>query len=141
MISIDFTLLLQMIQFLIILFIGKKLIYEPVSATIHSRNGKIQGLLKEAQGLRNEVATLKKEYEEKLADVKAEVADYQKKMRDEAVAVANEMVGKAKAEIDAKIANARKEIEIQVEKSKVVLSEESKALADLIVDKIIGKAA
>lgn len=141
MISIDFTLLLQMVQFLIILFIGKKLIYDPVSATVHSRNSKIQSLLKDAESMRNEVAALKKEYEEKLAAVKAEVAEYQRKIRNEAIAAANDMVGKAKADIDNKIANARKEIEIQLEKSKLILSEESKSIADMIVEKILGKAA
>lgn len=141
MISIDFTLLLQMVQFLIILFIGKKLIYDPVSATVHSRNSKIQSLLKDAESMRNEVAALKKEYEEKLAAVKAEVAEYQRKIRNEAIAAANDMVGKAKADIDNKIANARKEIEIQLEKSKLILSEESKNIADMIVEKILGKAA
>lgn len=141
MISIDFTLLLQILQFLVILFLGKKLIYDPVSATVHSRNGKIQSLLKDAESMRNEVASLKKEYEEKLAAVKSEVAEYQRKIRNEAVASANEMIGKAKADIDAKIANARKDIEIQLEKSKVLLEGESKNIADMIVEKILGKAA
>jgi F-type H+-transporting ATPase subunit b len=141
MISIDFTLLLQILQFLIILFVGKKLIYDPVSATVHSRNGKIEALLKDAEALKNEVSSLKKEYDDKLNAVKSEVAEYQRKIRDEAVAQANEIVGKAKAEIDSKIANSRKEIEIQLEKSKVFLAEESKNLADMIVEKILGKAA
>jgi F-type H+-transporting ATPase subunit b len=138
MINIDFTLFLQMIQFLIILVIGKKLIYDPVSATINSRNSKIQSLLKESENLKKEVAAYKKDYEEKLAAIKLEVAEYQKKMRDEAMSLANEMISKVKDEVDKKIAKARKDMEIQFETSKVALEAEAGALADLIVEKMIG---
>ncbi|MCA1926878.1 MAG: ATP synthase F0 subunit B [Calditerrivibrio sp.] len=138
MISVDFTLVLQIIQFLVILFIGKKLIFDPVSATVNSRKEKISLLLKEAESLKSEVARFKKDYEERLAAVKAEVADYQKKMREDALAVAGDMISKVKGEVDAKIAKARHDIELQVESSKISLSEEAKSIADLISDKMLG---
>ncbi|MCX8083426.1 MAG: ATP synthase F0 subunit B [Calditerrivibrio sp.] len=141
MISIDHTLLLQMFQFLVILFLGKKLIFDPVSSNVHSRNSKIQSLLKDAEALRNEVASLKKEYEEKLNAVKAEVADYQKKIREEAIAIASEKVNKAKAEIDKRISDARVEIGLQLERSKATLASESNEIADLIINKILGNAS
>jgi len=80
------------------------------------------------------VAAYKKDYEEKLAAIKLEVAEYQKKMRDEALSLANEMIGKVKDEVDKKIAKARKDMEIQFETSKVALEAEAGALADLIVE-------
>lgn len=138
MISVDFTLVLQIIQFLVILIVGKKLIFDPVSATVNSRKEKINLLLKEAESLRNEVARFKKEYEEKFAAVKAEVADYQNKMKADALAVAGEIKSRAKAEFDAKISKARHDIELQVEGAKVSLSEEAKLLADTILDKMLG---
>ncbi|MEF3254214.1 MAG: ATP synthase F0 subunit B [Deferribacterales bacterium] len=139
MISVDFTLGLQILQFLIILVVSKKLIFDPVLATINSRNGKIQKLLNEADSLRGEVSKIKKDYEEKLQAVKIEVAEYQKKMRDEALAEASAIVGKVKAEVDDKIIKARHEIELQFGKSKSALEAEANMLADIIVDKIIGK--
>lgn len=138
MISVDFTLVLQIIQFLVILIVGKKLIFDPVSATVSSRKEKINLLLKEAESLRDEVARFKKDYEEKFAAVKAEVADYQNKMKVDALAVAEEIKNRAKAEFDAKISKARHDIELQVGSAKISLAEEAKLLADAILDKMLG---
>ncbi|MBC7195643.1 MAG: ATP synthase F0 subunit B [Deferribacterales bacterium] len=141
MISIDYTLLIQMINFLIIFFIGKKLIYDPMLSNIDSRDSKIKSLLESAGNLRAEVEKNKKEYEEKLQQVRAEVAEYQGKIRQQAVTEAYEKVSKVKEEIDKKIETARKELEIQVEKAKVSLETEANGLADEIVAKILGKVA
>jgi F-type H+-transporting ATPase subunit b len=141
MISIDFTLIIQMVNFLIILFVGKKLIYDPMLSNIENRDAKIKGLLDAASKLRSEVEKSKREYEENLQQVRSEVAEYQSKIRQQALSEAYEKVSKVKGEIDKKIEESRKELEIQVEKAKLTLEAEAHKIADDIVEKILGKVA
>jgi len=141
MINIDSTLLIQMLNFLIIFFIGKKMIIDPVLSTVKKRDEKIESLNKQAAKLRSEVEKYKNEYEEKFEQVRLEAANYHKQAKDEAIQEAEKMYARVKAEMDDKLENAKKEIEQQKEKAKVALKSDAEDMADEIVNKIIGKVA
>jgi len=141
MLNIDATLFLQMINFLLIFFIGKKLIYDPMLSNIETRENKINELLSSAQKLRSEVEIQKSEYEKRLQQIKSEVIEYQNKVRKEAIDEANQKVAKVKEEIDRKISESKKQLEEEVKKAKSILEKEAKEISQEIVAKIIGKVA
>jgi F-type H+-transporting ATPase subunit b len=141
MISVDFTILLQMANFLIILFIGKKMILDPVTSTMDKRNKKIDDLLASAAGMKDSIERQKQEYEEKLQQVKAEVSEHHRKVRESVLKETNEKVAKAKEELDAKVKAAREEIQVEYEKAKESLKADAESFAEAIVEKITGKAA
>ncbi|MGA1861712.1 hypothetical protein OWM07_02345 [Deferribacter thermophilus] len=140
MINLDITLFLQIINFLLILFIGKKLIFDPVNETVNKRDSRINSLRKSAEEMLAEINKLKSEYEAKLAAVKKEISEYQSSVRQEAVNVATEKVSKVKSELDKKVEEARKQIEVEKEKAKVELKTEAEKLSEMIVEKIIKVA-
>lgn len=141
MLNIDATLFLQMINFLLIFIIGKKLIYDPMLSNIETRDNKINELLSSAQKLRSEVEIQKSEYEKRLQQIKSEVIEYQNKVRKEAIDEANKKVAKVKEEIDKKIAESKMQLEEEVKKAKSILEKEAKEISQEIVAKIIGKVA
>jgi F-type H+-transporting ATPase subunit b len=141
MLNIDATLFLQMINFLLIFIIGKKLIYDPMLSNIETRDNKINELLSSAQKLRSEVEIQKSEYEKRLQQIKSEVIEYQNKVRKEAIDEANKKVAKVKEEIDKKISESKMQLEEEVKKAKSILEKEAKEISQEIVAKIIGKVA
>jgi F-type H+-transporting ATPase subunit b len=141
MISIDFTLVLQMINFLIIVFIGKKMMLDPISDTVSNRDRKIKSLVEEAEKLKNEVDKLKLEYENKLQEMKTEVAEHHRSVREEVIKQTSEKIASVKKELDEKIEKARAEIQSDYEKAKHELNSEAQVFADAIVSKIMGKVA
>lgn len=141
MLNIDATVFLQMINFLLIFIIAKKLIYDPMLSNIETRDNKINELLSSAQKLRSEVEIQKSEYEKRLQQIKSEVIEYQNKVRKEAIDEANQRVAKVKEEIDKKISESKMQLEEEVKKAKSILEKEAKEISQEIVAKIIGKVA
>lgn len=141
MISLDFTVVIQIINFLVIVFVAKKMIYEPMLSNIENRDNKISRLISASDSLKSEIATSKKEYEEKLQKVRAEVAEYQKNIREQTLKEAAEKLSKVKEEVTSEIASARSELEKAVVTARASLEKEAEQLSQVIIEKIIGKAA
>ncbi len=140
MLYIDYTLVIQIVQFLIIIYLGKKMIMDPVMGTINTRDSKIDGMKQEAEGLKAKVEQYKTDYTAKMAEMRTELADYHKKIKDEATKDANLMVSTVKSELDAKIQSAKSEIQAESEKAKAQMDSMVKEISDIIVDRIMLSA-
>lgn len=140
MVYVDFTIVIQIIQFILIVYISKKLILDPTLKTIQSRDSKIKSLTDEAEGLRAEVEVGRKKYAEKMDVMRVEMAEYQRKIREETSIEANAMIAKAKTEVDAKIEAALLKLESEKEAAAKNMDSMVGELSELIVQKILKSA-
>lgn len=140
MLYVDYTLAIQIVQFLLIIFIGKKMIMDPVMGTINTRDSKIDGMKKEAESLKAKVEQYKTDYAAKMTEMRAELADYHKKIKDEASQNATDMVAGVKSEIDAKVKAAKAEIAEESAKAKGQMDSMVAEITDIIVNKIMLSA-
>lgn len=140
MLYIDYTLAIQIVQFLVIIFIGKKMILDPVMGTVNTRDSKIEGMKQEAEGLKAKVEQYKADYSEKMAQMRSELADYHKTIKDDASKEAAAKVAAVKADVDAKILAARTEIQAEAAKAKTEMDAIVKEISDLIADRIMLSA-
>ena len=140
MVYVDFTVLIQVVQFLVLLFIAKKFILDPVLGTVESRNSKIDSMQEEAAALKQKVEDQKEEYTKKMADMRAELAEHHRKMKEQAQKEASAKVSEVKEQIDAKISEARAEIEAEAEKARKDMDTMVNELSGMIVDKIVLSA-
>lgn len=62
------TFILEIINFLILIWILKRFFYKPVLEVIARRRAGIEKTLEDAQALHNEAKALQKQYESRLAD-------------------------------------------------------------------------
>ena len=140
MLYVDYTLLIQIVQFLVVIFVGKKMIMDPVLKTVEGRDSKIDGMKEEAENLKAQVEQYKTDYAAKMAEMRVELAEYHRKIKDEATKEANDMVQGVKADIDEKVAGARAEIAAQSEKAKEEMNTMVTEISDMIVDRIMLSA-
>jgi F-type H+-transporting ATPase subunit b len=140
MLYIDYTLLIQIVQFLVIIFVGKKMILDPVLKTIDSRDSKIGGMKEEAESLKARVEQYRVDYEKKMSDMRVELAEYHRKIKDEASKDAGAKVQAVKTELDQKVAAARAEINACSEKAKAEMNAMVAEISDMIVDRIMLSA-
>ncbi|MGE4267499.1 MAG: hypothetical protein AB7F25_08690 [Deferribacterales bacterium] len=140
MLYIDYTLAIQIVQFLVIIFIGKKMILDPVMGTVNSRDSKIEGMKQEAESLKAKVEQYKVDYTEKMAQMRVELTDHHKKLKDDASKEAAAKVAAVKADVDAKILSARAEIQAESAKAKAEMDSMVKEISDLIADRIMLSA-
>lgn len=140
MLYIDYTLAIQIVQFLIIIFLGKKMIMDPVMGTINARDSKIDGMKQDAESLKAKVEQYKADYTAKMAGMRTELAEHHRKLKEEASKEASAMVAAAKNELDAKIASAKAEIQTESEKAKKEMDSMVREISDIIVDRIMLSA-
>jgi len=120
-ISLDKSLIVQGINFLILLLILQRLLYRPFLAKMEERTQAIQKSLDEAQAARAEAARQHEENETRLraahaeaaairAQALKEAAEEQKRLVDAARAESQRLVETAKAQLDADVRRAREEL-------------------------------
>jgi len=125
LISLDKSLIVQAINFLILLFILKRLLYKPFLAKMGERTQGIQKSLDEAQAARAEATRQQEENETRLRAAHAEAAairaqamkdasEEQKRLVEAARAESQRLVESAKAQMDADVRRAREELRREV---------------------------
>jgi F-type H+-transporting ATPase subunit b len=134
LINLDKSLLIQMVNFLVLLFILWKLLYKPLVGKMEERAGAIKRSLDEAQAARLEAQREREEHAQKLAAAYAEArviretalkeaADEQRKLVDAARAEAARLVNDARAEMEQDVRRARQELRQEVTDIAVAVAE------------------
>jgi F-type H+-transporting ATPase subunit b len=132
-VGFDFTIFMQIVQFLIIVLIVKFFIAGPIHKTYTDRDNKIARLQEEAKESFRAMEAKRLEYEASLQAAKVEITEYNNALTKEAAARANALIGKVKAEIVSAKEEARKTIAQEAAMARASLDKESTALTDDIV--------
>ena len=125
MISLDKSLIVQVVNFVILLLILHRLLYKPLLAKMEERTAAIKTSLDEAQAARAEAARQQEQNAAQLRTAYAEAAairaaalkeaaDEQRKLVDQATREAKQLVDTARAQTDADIRRAREELRREV---------------------------
>ena len=134
LINVDKSLLIQALNFAILLFVLHRLLYKPLLAKMEERSSAIKKSLDEAQAVRAEAA---RQAEENAARLKAayteaaaireqalkEAADEQRRLVEAARAESQRLVESAKAQLDADVRKAREELRREVSDLAVGIAE------------------
>ena len=114
LISLDKSLIVQAVNFVILLLILKRLLYKPFLAKMEERTGAIKRSLEEAQAARAEAAHQAEENATRLRQAHAEAAAIREQALKEAGEEQRRLVESAKAQMDADIRRAREELRREV---------------------------
>lgn len=139
-INVNFwTALFTLLNFLLVLFVGKKFLYGPVMKMIHDRQKEIDDMYDAASSAKEQAKTLQLEYQQKLNDASA-TAD---RMVQQAVARAQnreeEILRKANADAAAIMDKANSDIALEKKKAVNDAKNEISGLALAIAGKVVEK--
>ncbi len=158
MVNINATLIAQILNFLVLVFVLAKFAYKPLLGMMEERKNKIASDLEAAEKAKVDAETVKSEYAAKLADARQEAQGIIDNARKTAQAAHDKIMADTKAEQEQLIAAAKEAIALEKQKSlddiraqvislsmiaagKIVEqklgSEEDKKLAGEIVDSIL----
>ena len=139
-INVNFwTALFTLLNFLLVLFVGKKFLYGPVMKMIHDRQKEIDDMYDAASSAEEQAKTLQLEYQQKLNDASA-TAD---RMVQQAVTRAQnreeEILRKANADAAAIMDKASSDIALEKKKAVNDAKNEISGLALAIAGKVVEK--
>lgn len=131
------TIIVQIFNFVLLLFIISKLFLRPVKKILDQREGQIKQDIEEAETLKTKAAALREEYENKLRDANTEAQEIYRNAVASGETVKNEVINEAKAEARRERERAEEEIRISVEKAEKQLRSHVADLAVAVADKVL----
>jgi len=137
-ISLDYTVILQMINFVIIFFLSKKMILEPVMRTIDKRDRKIALLSDDAKTFEDELEKNKRDYEKRIDDVKNDLLIHRNSVIVKAEKEANAKINRVKDNLDKKMQEFRDELTLQYEEAKTGIEKDIDMLSEDVVNVLLG---
>lgn len=139
MISINATLVVQIINFLIILFILNKMLFQPILKGLETRQEIIEGNKARAIELRQRGEEKLREYDQSLAEARNKAMSKQAEIRNEGMAKASEILDSSKKQEAEIIAEIQRGIASEVEEAKKDIQSYADSLSKDVTKKILGR--
>lgn len=131
--------LTQLVAFLLVLWILKKYAFGTVFSALDERQKTIAQSLSDADRKRQEMETLRKDYEARLRVIEQEARQKLQEAIQDGQRMAAEIRAKAQADAAVQTERAKKEIEREAEKARYIVRQEIVELSTLMAGKLISK--
>jgi len=140
LINIDKSLIIQAINFVILLFVLHRLLYKPLMATMEERSNAIKKSLEEAQASRAEAMRQQEENAARLKAAYAEAAAIHDQARKEAAEEQRRLVEAARAESQRMMESAKAQLDADVRRAREDLRREVSDIAVAVAEKLVRKS-
>ncbi len=137
MISMNFTMVAQIINFIILLWVLAKFAYKPLLKAMEDRRLRIIKDMDTAEQTRLDAEALKKEYQEQLANARREAGVVMDKANKIAQNTHDEMLSQVQKEKEELLAGARVQIEQERQRALAQVREEVITLSTQIAAKVL----
>jgi len=139
LVNINWTIFWQVFNFIILLVLLIKYLYDPLLEILDKRAENIRGNLEEARQEKEEAEQLKKEYEQKLQDAREQAQDIIEEAERRGKKKRREIVKNAKNEAEVVKQNKLKEVERAKREAANELKEEVASISLQAAQKIINE--
>jgi F-type H+-transporting ATPase subunit b len=139
LIDIDLTAVLQFALFLVVYFLGNKLLFQPYLALRERRKAGIDGARAEAERMTAEADAKLADYQKSLGVARDRASEEGRKVRLEAAAHEKDVTDKARATAQAAIDEAQAKMRAETEAARAQLMPQADAIARSIASKLLGR--
>ncbi len=139
MISVDLSLVVQIVLFLILWSILRRVLFGPVGRLMAERERRTEGAHAEARALSDEGKALQEQYDAAIAKARAEGEAIKGEIREEAVRARNAILSQGRDAATQKIQEIREEVRKEMDAARVVASSNAEALAQEMAEKVLGR--
>jgi len=140
MINPDITLVIQMINFLILLFVLNLILFRPIRKIIKERNGIVENFNSDIASLTDEAQASMEEFEEKVLEARKEGMGKVQSMKDEGERAEVELIAATTQEVQAKIEEARKKVASNIQDARTELQKQVQTFSVAVSEKILGRS-
>lgn len=140
MITMDKTLIIQMINIIILMFLLNKVLYKPVLGILRERSKKMKGTQEEIEKFDKDARLRQEEVDQKMAQASGKAKAALDSARAEAAAAGSEKLAAIKAEVEAEKEKKMTELKSQVDTAGKNLQENLGTFAADMAGKILGRS-
>jgi len=139
-ISLDYTILIQMINFLILVFVLNLLLYKPILGIMDKRKKLLQDTDDEIKRINLTIEERMSSYEEKVRMAKMDALNRKNDILKEGADRAKTVIDAARAEIPAMMEQFNKKINEEIADARHILTGQSQKISVDIAEKLLGRS-
>jgi F-type H+-transporting ATPase subunit b len=139
MISINATLILQIIHFLILLFILDRVLFRPILKLIHDREDYYENTKKSIVDIEKETERLRQELIERQIEARKEATVKRGQLKAEGLSEAEKVMDASRNQGTNLRSEADDEVEQELERVQPLISDEAKRIAEEVMQRVIGR--
>ncbi len=140
MVSLDYTILVQMVNFIILIFILNALLYKPILGIIGKRKQQMDESDSEIKRMNQTVEQKMAEYEEKVRLAKVDAMEQKNAIVKQGSDVAKGIIDAVRGEIPAMMEKFHAKMEKEVEEARAILHSQSQKISLDIAEKVLGRS-
>jgi len=140
MVSLDYSLGIQIVNFVLLVFILNVLLYKPVLGMIDKRRKQFEESEAENRRLQENVEQKMAAYEEKLRMAKAAAVEKKNEINSQGAEEARAVIDAVRAEIPGMMEQFHTRMEAETGEAKRILNSRSQQLSVEIAEKILGRS-
>jgi F-type H+-transporting ATPase subunit b len=139
LISINETLIVILLSFLLFLYLMNRLMFKPLRNTMQERRDHIEGIKEEIEASKEEVVRFNRELEQQRTAVRREALKISQELEQAGGTEATEILDKTRAETIQIRSAAEEDVQIKIDAVKDQLSVQAEALAVTIMEKVLDR--
>ena len=139
LISINETLIVQLVSFLLFLFIINRIMFRPLKSVMSQRDAHIQHVQDDIVVSKNDLDTMLSRMKAEEKRIREEAREKQAEIEAIGQKEADSIFNSAREEILAEKQKAQEQIDAQIESARLQIKEESEVLANSIIEKILER--
>jgi F-type H+-transporting ATPase subunit b len=139
-VSLDYTILVQMVNFIILIFILNALLYKPILGIIGKRKQEMDESDSEIKRMNQTVEQKMAEYEEKVRLAKVDAMEQKNAIVKQGSDVAKGIIDAVRGEIPAMMEQFHAKMEKEVEEARAILHSQSQKISLDIAEKVLGRS-
>lgn len=136
----DHTLFIQIANFLFLLLLMNILLYRPIRRVLAQRNEEFSFLEEKIEDYQNRAQRNEKDIEEGTIQTRKEGYMEKEHFKDQGLQEGKGMLVEASSSVEEKIGKARKEIEVKMADVRKALGDEAAAFSKELAEKILGRS-
>ena len=139
MLTIDITLIYQVVGFFVLLFILNRLLYTPLRNVLEERKRRIGGTLEDAESIEADLQGKLAEYDKRIYEAKLKAQEERARIRQEGVVREREITEEVRGATAQEMERVKGEIAKGTQDAVARLKDESSGFASTIAEKILGR--
>jgi F-type H+-transporting ATPase subunit b len=139
-VSLDYSLGIQIINFLLLIFILNVLLYKPILGMIDKRKKQFEDSETEIRRLQESVEQKMAAYEEKLRQAKAAAVEQKNEIIRQGAEEAKTVIDAVRAEIPGMMEQFQARMDGEISAAKNILTDHSQQLSVQIAEKVLGRS-
>ncbi|MBN1907032.1 MAG: ATP synthase F0 subunit B [Deltaproteobacteria bacterium] len=138
--EINYTVIIQIVNFILLLFLLNVIVYRPIKGVLSNRQEEIDSAAILTEEWTKKIESYSLEIEEKIGNAKKQGAKERLSIRNSGISHEKELFQDASLQVEREIDSARNEIREKIERARASLQGEIESFSKELAEKILGRS-